>query len=1043
MYEYTVRSNQKTVFPLMSGETFEASTPVTFDTKKEAEDYVKSKPKERVFSGTDNEAWNRLMFAPAVYTGEIPDPRETGDFQGTARLVGSTILSPSVSVASSVINLTQPEDKQIPIYRTGSDILIGDTIKDFEEGQPLRGSGVTGLGKYIEQDLLRAGLELPAEVAMGIGGGWAVSGAVRGAGVGVRIAGQVGSNIVQSSAPTIVKVPTMAVMGAGSAVKTGAQVIQKAPENIWLKGTEASKTLKSIDKNLAYVGGQRVGMGTAMNLRYTWQGRKLLKEARTTSRQVNQPVPLMEGKIFTMKKIEDPVIIKSKNVIEVPVKDTDESIFHLRNIQQKAKVEKVGNVQQYYKTATPNFINVPRQGLNLPKAPKLPSLSPMRNWITKTQKNVKLVEEKGYGAMLSGGEVKLKAVEQGMKIKDAKQIAQAEAEGQIRDAKLLALRKKYQTEIKLKEGKENVITSTKKMVVDPVSRAKFTSDTWNKLSQIKATSKIRLREMKKGITDRPATEELILYREATESTATKSIARSTAEPLTESYTPIKTTVTTTKTPTDFTTGITKDPEALLRGERFERKEVSMSVGKTQPNLETVGEQVRIPFKDYRAIRAVDQTNLDRLYEQGKYSVFEKGKLVEKKVEVRALQQEDVDKTLIRRNELIGTGEKIQESSVREWGGTRKTLYGDVEVGGQKSDVILKSLNQKVLTTKLSPLPKPKKPSVVEQRQTSQTDDTAVWTGGSTSGNPMTGRGTTVPEFTKGKTSTPEPTGTFDPRTGTQTIPKADVISSPVKGKAKEIMKDYSTTWKSTKSPYRSATIGSATVGGITVETVSGLKPSVKTSIDTGVKIDTGIQSKIDTKVETGLKQDTVQKTLTEQQSRLQSKIKTDTALKIDTGLKLDTATKQMTATASVPLLQVPLRTQQSRKPKALPIILPRIDLEDRPAKRGKRGKKKGFIGNVRLDNIMGMYKRKEITYGQKKVRKLERLDMKLTTKTPNRISQPSSKLLQKSKKKKKPKTETDLLGNVSLKSKSEFKGFKENKLTKKTKRKSRKKVSLI
>ena len=262
----------------MSGETFEATTPVTFGTQKEAEDYVKSKPKERVFSGTDNEAWNRLMYAPAVYTGELPDPRETPDWKDDARLYGSTMLSPLVNVASSVVNLTQPEDKQIPIYRTGSDVLIGDTIKDFEEGQPLRGSGVTGLGKYIAEDPVRAGLELPAEAVMWVGGGWAVSGAVKGAGVGVRIAGQVGSNIVQSSAPRIVTIPTMAVMGAGSAVKTGAQVIQKAPENIWLKGTEASTTLKGIDKSLAYVGGQRVGMGTAMNLRYTWQGRKLLKK---------------------------------------------------------------------------------------------------------------------------------------------------------------------------------------------------------------------------------------------------------------------------------------------------------------------------------------------------------------------------------------------------------------------------------------------------------------------------------------------------------------------------------------------------------------------------------------------------------------------------------------------------------------------------------------------------------------------------------------------------------------------------------------------
>jgi hypothetical protein len=930
----------------------------------------------------------------------------------------TSILSPLVNVASSVVNLTQPKDKQIPIYRTGSDVLIGDTIKDFEEGQPLQGSGVTGLGKYIEKDPVRAGLELPAEVAMWVSGGWAVSAGVRGATTGVRIAGQVGSKIVQSNAP-----------------KTGAQVIQKAPENIWLKGTEASTTLKSIDKSLAYVGGQRVGMGTAMNLRYTWQGRKLLKEARATSREVNPQFKEVEidSSIFKVQTVNDPVIIKSKNVIEVPVKDTDESIFHLRNIQQKAKVETVGNVQQYYRSATPNFINVPRQGLNLPKAPKLPSLSPMRNWITKTQKNVKLVEEKGYGAMLSGGEVKLKAVEKGMKVKDnlldAKQIAKAEIEAKKREAKLLALGKKYQAEKQMDE----MITAGKKKL-DPLSEQARQDNAWGKLSQIKAETRVRLSEMKKGITDRPATEELILYREATETTATKSIARSTTEPLTVSATPIKTSITQTKVPTDFTTR--KVPKQFVEGEEtlypkgwkqavppkkpemvYENVEGSLFVTKeVDSNLQIVGEQVRIPFKDYKSIKAVDQANLDRLYEQGKYGVYEKGKFVEKKVEVRALQQEDVDKTFQQRNDKI--------KSATTWGGV-------------KSQVSFRTpISKNVMTTKLSPLPKTKVIGTVIPPK-GKINTSGTFAGTSPTGNPMTGKG-------RGVSTTDEASGTFDPRTGTQTIPKADVISSPVKGKAKEIMKDYSTTWKSTKSPYRSATIGSATVGGITVETVSGLKPSVKTSIDTGVKIDTGIQSKIDTKVETGLKQDTVQKTLTEQQSRLQSKIKTDTALKIDTGLKLDTAvkTKQMTATASVPLLQVPLRTQQSRKPKALPIILPRIDLEDRPAKRGKRGKKKGFIGNVRLDNIMGMYKRKEITYGQKKVRKLERLDMKLTTKTPNRISQPSSKLL-KSKKKKKPKTETDLLGNVSLKSKSEFSGFKENKLTKKTKRKSRKKISLI
>jgi hypothetical protein len=461
--------------------------------------------------------------------------------------------------------------------------------------------------------------------------------------------------------------------------------------------------------------------------------------------------------------------------------------------------------------------------------------------------------------------------------------------------------------------------------------------------------------------------------------------------------------------------------------KYVSKEVSLSVSpKIQPNLETVGEQVRIPFKDYKTIKSLDQANLNRMYEQGKYKVLEKGKLVEKKVEVRALQQEDVDKTLIQRNTLTGTGKKIQESSVREWGGTKKTLYGDVEVGGQRTDVILGSLSKKVLTTKLSPLPK-KTPPKVNYKSMRQDDRTSQWTGGSTSGNPFTGKG-------RGKTSTPEETGTYDPRTGTVTVNKSNIISSPIKGSAKKVMKDYSTTWKATKSPYRSAYVGGATVGGITVDTVSGLTPKdmIKTGVDTGIRIDTGTQIKIDTKIDTGMKQDSVQKLNADTMSRIKSRSGIRSKIKLDTGLKQ----QQMVTTAQIPLLRMSMSRQISRK-KPLPIILPKLNLEDKPAKRGKRGKKAGFIGNVRLDNIMGMYKRKEITYGARKVTKLERQDARLTAKTPNRISMPASSLL-KTKKKKKKKTEM-MFGN---KSNDEFGGFGLSK-SKKTKRKKTTKTKRI
>ena len=102
--------------------------------------------------------------------------------------------------------------------------------------------------------------------------------------------------------------------------------------------------------------------------------------------------------------------------------------------------------------------------------------------------------------------------------------------------------------------------------------------------------------------------------------------------------------------------------------------------------------------------------------------------------------------------------------------------------------------------------------------------------------------------------------------------------------------------------------------------------------------------------------------------------------------------------------------------------------------KNKKGKKAGFIGNVRLDNIMGMYKRKEITYGEKKVTKLERQDARLTSGTSNRISMPASGLLKTKKKKKEKKT--SIFGG----GKDEFAGFESKTKKKKGKKKTKKKV---
>jgi len=168
---------------------------------------------------------------------------------------------------------------------------------------------------------------------------------------------------------------------------------------------------------------------------------------------------------------------------------------------------------------------------------------------------------------------------------------------------------------------------------------------------------------------------------------------------------------------------------------------------------------------------------------------------------------------------------------------------------------------------------------------------------------------------------------------------------------------------------------------------------------------------------------------TQQELKTPQRLKQTARMKIDTGLKLDTGSKLMTQQKTALAYSSPIRTEaKSQRPKGAGLIYVRETPTKPKDRKRKRGKKAGFIGNVRLDSIVGMYKRKEITYGQKKVRKLERLDMKLTANTPNRLSVPSSSLL-KTKRKGKSKTET-ILGRTVPKTKDEFAGFKTKKQTK-------------
>ena len=288
--------------------------------------------------------------------------------------------------------------------------------------------------------------------------------------------------------------------------------------------------------------------------------------------------------------------------------------------------------------------------------------------------------------------------------------------------------------------------------------------------------------------------------------------------------------------------------------------------------------------------------------------------------------------------------------------------------------------------------------------------------------PVDNKGSTLKDLF-GKTSDTGKKETIDLPTGKS----GQTLTTPVKqtgkgDKLKSLAKEEAKSGVKT-SPYSSAIVGTATKASAIV----GTKALASTRVDTGVKIQQEIK--------TGLVQETALKT--EQQLKTLQRLKT--GMRMKTGLKLDTGSKLMTQQKTALSFSSPIKTQsRTQTPKALPFVLPKVE-EKVSTRKGKRRKKAGFIGNVRLDNIMGMYKRKEITYGQKKVTKLERQDMRLTAGTKNRIALPSSGLL-KTKKKKKKKTES-ILGRTVTKTKDEFSGLALSK-TKPVKRKKTKRITL-
>ena len=175
----------------------------------------------------------------------------------------------------------------------------------------------------------------------------------------------------------------------------------------------------------------------------------------------------------------------------------------------------------------------------------------------------------------------------------------------------------------------------------------------------------------------------------------------------------------------------------------------------------------------------------------------------------------------------------------------------------------------------------------------------------------------------------------------------------------------------------------------------------------------------------GIKSATIPITKTIARQQLSTPQKTGTRLSLVPGLKWKVQTK--TKLALVPALKqttvIPPPVPNKTRPAVAPIYIPNTLKTKTKEKKRKKKRKSDFIGNVSESSILGVYKRKELTYGKKRVLKLSAKDKRLQASAKNRLQFLKESDIVK-KRKKKSNTQT-VLG---------FSQPKQKKLTKKEKK---------
>ena len=965
--QWVVTTTEKQSIPTMSGGVFQVDAPVenVFDTQMEAKIFAK-KNQPKVFSGFDNSALEGWNYASAVETGEVIHPSKTETWVDDARFRLSQVFRPTYNIGAMAYNLSQPQDKQLPIKSTAEDVLIGGTIEDVKEGNILKGTGVTGLGKYIEEDYFRAGFELPSAVFTAMAGGKAISYGVKGVSYGVSATAKLGNKIIQSNAPTIVKVPTIAMMGTGQAIQRTGATVSAIPNRIGSsiydygnipRGIKYGMPSFTIPQQVVRQGivkpydtatmfqGSRVGFGAKVNFILTPSGRMFVRQSTDIASEIGAK-PQFLSKQVAMFENENVVGFATRGKMKTTTYEMPKETPFKSDVftpTDKTKLipkeglpkEKKPFPELYDSKATisgkqfPELVKV--EDIGKTSIPKLQTPTVLDRLKSTTLYRTR-VSTKQYKTNID--EVTFYSDTTGDLVKGVKR-PKAELQGEGVNYRGFEKPEITGTRTRLQDYKTSTSQSTIKgqLKYSEVAggKIKFKGSPVRQVDTIVTGAKLTGKKNLKLIDD-------MVEEGQIEEVGKKTVMKG----------------------TDYFGGGKKAGQLKQSLESRNPTTYEAQSGKIKPKDETILYGVskgKIPVDKKAFAQTMKESNLLR-------EMADKAPLNKKPIVPKGVDEPPTEKYHAFIGESKSTGKTFQ--------GTRVELGSGIGTTGVGSSFTKTNVD--------------------------------LGRGG----------GTSNIKDVKGMSSKPDVVGVTNNRINVKKFeePKIQKGDKIVDGKeGSTVQRTKLDTFQETRIK-----LGQSAV----VKPVQIQVPKVKASVKppkVSPKIKQIVTPTVSQKTGTGLVQETTQ--LTKQKTKQKPKIKQTQRLRAVQIQSARTAVVAKTVQVqAVTQMKLPTIQKTTKRKGAGTLFYDTPNPQTQKRKR-KRGKKAGFIGNVRLDNVVGMYKRKEITYGQKKVSKLERQDMRLTAGTKNRIALPSSGLL-KTKNKKKSKTE-NVFGR---KSKDEFSGFK-------------------